>query len=129
VDRRSLTVPELAPEQKSPARPLTETERLIAGLWRDILRLPEVGPTDNFFALGGHSLMAMRLASAIESATGRATPVRTVFDHPTIELQARLIDETPDSPAAPSTAEAPPVFDGLALSEEEMETLRQLAEE
>ena len=59
--------------------PLTETEALLAEVWRDILGVPEVGRTDDFYDLGGHSLLAVRLFSEIEQRTGRRLPV-SIFD-------------------------------------------------
>jgi hypothetical protein len=47
------------------------------------LRRPDVGPHDNFFLHGGHSILAARLAGRIEEVTGRPVGVRAVFNHPT----------------------------------------------
>ncbi len=133
VDRNRLDVPAASAGEKRNTRPLTETERLLAGLWKNLLHVREVHPSDLFFGLGGHSLMAMRLAAAIEAATGCSIPVRTIFENPTLELQARYIDEAAcirtagEEPMA--FGDEPMAFDGLALSEEELATLRAIAGE
>jgi thioesterase domain-containing protein len=77
VDVKALPDPP-APVRAEP--PLTETEVLLAEVWRDILGVAEVGRTDDFYDLGGHSLLAVRLFSEIEQRTGRRLPV-SIFDH------------------------------------------------
>jgi amino acid adenylation domain-containing protein len=77
VDVKALPDP---PAVQRAAEPLTETERLLAEVWRDTLGVPEVGRTDDFYDLGGHSLLAVRLFSEIEQRTGRRLPV-SIFDH------------------------------------------------
>jgi amino acid adenylation domain-containing protein len=71
------------PDPPAPVRaeaPLTETEVLLAEVWRETLGVSEVGRTDDFYDLGGHSLLAVRLFSEIEQRTGRRLPV-SIFDH------------------------------------------------
>ncbi|GIH80015.1 hypothetical protein Plo01_64440 [Planobispora longispora] len=65
--------------------------RQVVDLWRDALGRPGLGPHDNFFLNGGHSVLAVRLISPLEELAGRSLPVRVVFDHPTAaELAAHL---------------------------------------
>lgn len=65
------------PERGEPPRPGVET--MLAGIWREILDVPEIGRTDDFYDLGGHSLLAVRLFSEIERWTGRRLPL-SLFD-------------------------------------------------
>ncbi|RBL83202.1 hypothetical protein DDE05_32200, partial [Streptomyces cavourensis] len=67
-----------------------------------VLNRPGTSPDDDFFRLGGHSLSAARLVTALRARTGAELPVRTVFDHPT---PARL---TPVLEAARGSAAVPP---------------------
>jgi amino acid adenylation domain-containing protein len=59
----------------------TETERQLAVLWAELLATPQIGPDDNFFDLGGHSLLVMQALSRMEKQTGkRLGPRHYVFD-------------------------------------------------
>ncbi|GIJ56364.1 non-ribosomal peptide synthetase [Virgisporangium aurantiacum] len=84
VDRQALV--HVADDPVPVAAPSTVDGELVAtltGLWRDALRRPDVGPHDNFFLHGGHSILAARLAGRIEEVTGHPVGVRAVFTHPT----------------------------------------------
>ncbi|WP_151732832.1 thioester reductase domain-containing protein [Paenibacillus tengchongensis] len=72
--------------------PRTGTERIIAGLWGDILNLDKVGVLDNFFGLGGTSLMAAQLIVKFKNAFGIKLPVRIFFDSSSVEQMALYID-------------------------------------
>jgi amino acid adenylation domain-containing protein len=108
LDRRALPAPDwstLAGEE----RPVTPTQRALAGLVAEVLRLPEVGISDDFFALGGHSMAAMRLLGRIRAALGVDLAVRDIFDAPTVAaLTDRVAGAGADRPAlrpaAPGTA-------------------------
>ena len=66
------------------APPEGETERIVAGIWADVLGVGRVGRHDNFFDLGGHSLLAARVAARVRQAFGVETPVGRLFDRPTL---------------------------------------------
>src|SRR6266576_3276915 len=68
-------------------------EHLLVGIWKDVLGLSSVGIRDNFFEIGGHSLLAARLIARIQDATGRRIPVSAIFRAPTIEDFAGLLRE------------------------------------
>ncbi len=76
---------------RAPANP---TEELLAGIFADVLRLPEVGVEDNFFELGGHSLLIMRVANQVGETLGVELSIRALFDTPTVELLARSLGES-----------------------------------
>jgi acyl carrier protein len=54
-------------------------EELVAGIWRDLLQTDRIGADDNFFEAGGHSLLSLRAAAAIEKQTGCRIQPRILF--------------------------------------------------
>ncbi|MFC0506980.1 type I polyketide synthase [Micromonospora costi] len=96
------------------AAPRTDLEIAIAQVWRDALGVAEVGVDDDFFSLGGNSLVAVQLIAAMRKATGVRLPMRSLFETPTVAGLAARIEElraaTPaaDEPAAPATIPAIP---------------------
>ena len=72
--------------------PNTETEKQVAKIWEDSLGLTDIGLDDNFFDLGGHSLIAVKVMTRIEKEIGKRLPLASLFDNPTISKLARLID-------------------------------------
>ncbi|MGN9806192.1 type I polyketide synthase [Micromonospora sp. L32] len=89
----------------SPA-PRTELEITIAQVWKDGLGVAEVGVDDDFFALGGNSLVAVQLIAAMRKATGVRLPMRSLFETPTVAGLAARIEELRAS-AAPADEPAP----------------------
>src|SRR5262249_6972201 len=70
----------------------TRTENVLARIWCELLNLSRIGIYDNFFALGGHSLMAIRLISKVNSTLNVTLSIPELFQNPTIEQLARVID-------------------------------------
>jgi acyl carrier protein len=68
-------------------------EILLAALWSEILGVERVGIHDNFFDLGGHSLLLMRLHGQVAAETGIDLPVLELFEHPTVAMLARRLNE------------------------------------
>jgi amino acid adenylation domain-containing protein len=73
--------------------PMTQTEQVLSDIWTSILGLDRVGARDNFFDLGGHSLVAAQLTSRIRHALKIEVPVRAVFENPTLKELAAVVDE------------------------------------
>ena len=91
IDRKALPAPDRGGFQAQYAAPRTPTEELLSSLWKDLLQLEQVGIHDNFFEIGGHSLLAIQVISRIRQAFGIELEVRTVFDSPTIAGLAETV--------------------------------------
>ncbi|MGA3564606.1 hybrid non-ribosomal peptide synthetase/type I polyketide synthase [Melissospora conviva] len=95
VDRRALVVPVDAPEsEETPyTPPRTPLEEAVAEVWAGILGVDRVGAYDNFFALGGDSLLAMRAVVHLRKRLDVQVPIRVLFDSPTLEAVAIAIED------------------------------------
>ncbi|QLH25738.1 amino acid adenylation domain-containing protein [Streptomyces sp. Rer75] len=114
VDRRALPEPDWGSGTGSRA-PGTLREETLCRLFAEVLGVDRVGATDSFFALGGHSLSATRLATRIRDVLGLRPTIRDLFEAATpATLAARLDDGTPTTRghliAYRATGEAAPVF-------------------
>lgn len=67
------------------------TARRIADIWKEVLRVDSVGVNQNYFDLGGDSIMAVRIFAEIEKAFNVKLPLATLFEAPTVEELARLV--------------------------------------
>jgi hypothetical protein len=90
VDRAKL--PKGQPAEETAVARESQTEALVAAIWCELLKVPSVKPSANFFDLGGHSLMVIQVQRRLKAATGREIPVVDMFRHPTVHLLAALID-------------------------------------
>ncbi|MGD9901823.1 MAG: SDR family oxidoreductase [Vicinamibacterales bacterium] len=81
--------------------PRTASERLLAALWADALGLDEVGVDDNWFALGGHSLLGIRVLSRVRKACDVTLPPGVFFASPTITAQALLVERAMATRSSP----------------------------
>jgi amino acid adenylation domain-containing protein len=98
VDRRALPAPSAhgadgAETEKAFVAPATEAEETVAAIWRQVLGVPRVGATDDFFALGGHSLLLPQVMHRLRAAFRVEIPLRALFDEPTVEGLALTIEE------------------------------------
>jgi amino acid adenylation domain-containing protein len=108
VERRALPAPELSrgEEQRSLVAAETEIEKLVAGMWEQLLGVDRVGMTEDFFELGGHSLLATQLMSRVREAFGVEVPLRQLFEAPTIAELAQQIEAALKTDAQ---LQAPPI--------------------
>jgi amino acid adenylation domain-containing protein len=80
TDRKALPKPnQISDIGKTKELPNTELEKLISGIWEDILKIQNIGASDDFFELGGHSLLAVQVMSRIEKETGIKLPLTSIF--------------------------------------------------
>ncbi|MEV8474422.1 amino acid adenylation domain-containing protein [Streptomyces sp. NPDC051173] len=108
LDTRALPAPDFAAAAGGRA-PATETQALVCRLYEELLRLPgdTVGIDDNFFDLGGQSLLAARLLTRLRAATGAEVPMAVVFSTPTpAQIAEHLPDSAETAPARPPLAPA-----------------------
>jgi FkbH-like protein len=97
----------------APKPPRTATERALAAIWADVLRLPEVGVADDFFELGGTSLDAVSVFARIAREMGRRLPLTTLIEQPTIEAVAARLDAPEEHQSLvllQGGGEGPPLF-------------------
>ena len=88
ADVAKFARPELDTEYRAPS---DDIERTIVGFWEDLLGVERVGTLDNFFDLGGHSLVAVRLFAKIQQAYNLDFPISVLFEAPTIFACASMI--------------------------------------
>ncbi|WP_309060601.1 non-ribosomal peptide synthase/polyketide synthase [Streptomyces sp.] len=116
LDRRALPEPvwsaTVAAEDTRP--PSTAVERTLAAIWSQVLGVPDVGATDNYFALGGDSILGIQIVSAARRAGLTLTP-RHLFQHQTIAELAAAVDESPAATAT-ATADQGPVVGDVPLT-------------
>jgi thioesterase domain-containing protein len=92
IDRNALPKPANdAVEKRDFTEPSTPTEVLLKEIWEQQLGIKNISITGNFFSLGGHSLVAVKILARIKKLTGKQLPLATLFENSTIEkLSARL---------------------------------------
>ncbi|NDZ97260.1 amino acid adenylation domain-containing protein [Streptomyces sp. SID6673] len=89
VDRKALPEPS-AQVRHDPERiaPRNDIEKAIAAAWSECLSVSDIGVRDNFFDLGGHSLILARIQIALQRELGHAVPIMDLFRNPTVESLA-----------------------------------------
>ena len=76
--------------------PRTGTEKALAAIWAELLKVDSIGVNDSFFDLGGHSLLAFKALSRIRDVFAVDLPVQDFFENPTIAEIAKLLPNTED---------------------------------
>jgi amino acid adenylation domain-containing protein/FkbM family methyltransferase len=109
--------------------PRTETEKALAAIWAELLKVEEVGVNDNFFDMGGHSLLAIKAASRIRDVFELDLPAQILFEKSTIAELAKLLTKAEKSSGHIQRIERR-AQDGaypLSSSQEQLWFLNQLA--
>ncbi|HEX8815442.1 MAG TPA: amino acid adenylation domain-containing protein [Terriglobales bacterium] len=92
VDRKALPRPDLAPvSTKSTAVPQDELQAKLIGIWQSVLGRKDVGIDDNFFEMGGYSILAARLMHRVGQAMGSTLPLALLFQAPTVAKMSALL--------------------------------------
>jgi amino acid adenylation domain-containing protein/non-ribosomal peptide synthase protein (TIGR01720 family) len=92
LDRKALPAPGAAlVRPEADAAPLDPVAESLAGLWAEVLGLERIGPRDNFFDVGGHSLLAFRVISRVQDEYGVTLPVAALFNAPTVAQFAPVV--------------------------------------
>ncbi|MFK0311187.1 amino acid adenylation domain-containing protein [Pseudomonas sp. NPDC090233] len=92
LDRKALPKPDVSQWQQAYVAPRSELERQLAAIWQTLLQVRQVGLHDDFFVLGGHSLLVTQLVSRIRDELGRQATLRQVFEAHTLQAQAALLE-------------------------------------
>ncbi len=111
LDRGKLPAPQADDQsqnnnQRSFVEPRSETERKIADAWAAVLRIERVGADDNFFALGGDSILSIQVVAKCRQAGITNFTTRDLFEHPTVAALARCIDSREHRDIAPAARPA-----------------------
>ncbi|WP_338868536.1 non-ribosomal peptide synthase/polyketide synthase [Myxococcus stipitatus] len=118
IDRKALPAPDASQHASAAAfvAPRNPTEATLASLFSEVLRVPRVGALDDFFALGGHSLVATQAIFRIRTAFGVELPLRALFESPSVALLAERIQSAVRSAHLPPK---PPLKPRAALSQDD----------
>lgn len=102
LDRRALPEPQRGRDEGTAfAAPESDSQRLIAQIWSDVLRVERIGIDDDFFDLGGHSLLAAQVVAKLRRSAGAGVSVLDLFKNPTVRGLATLLD-TPAAERGPA---------------------------
>lgn len=107
IDRGGLPAPDRGPASTVAdfTPPSEGVEEVIAGVWEEVLGVERVGRDDNFFDLGGHSLLTIRVHTLLARKVQRPMSITDLFRFPTVRALAEFLGEDPDA-GAPATVEA-----------------------
>jgi len=101
VDRQALPIPEgLRPESEAAYVPGTEVEQTIAAVWQEVLHVCQVGIHENFFDLGGHSLLMAQVHNKLQDLLDRDIATIDLFKYPTISSLAKYLSPKPNEQPA-----------------------------
>jgi acyl carrier protein len=91
IDRQSLPAPEDLSSARAYVPPGSATEKVVAGIWEEVLQVKQVGVQDDFFKLGGHSLLATQVVSRVREHFKVEVSLRTLFEKPTVSALAEAV--------------------------------------
>jgi acyl carrier protein len=114
IERKALPSPEEVAFGARSGPPSTELEKRIANVWTEVLGLEAVGVDDDFFEIGGHSILAIRLAAKLSEAIGKEVPLMTIFEAPTVAALAAEVRQAGDRSL--KALDTPPPASGLSAA-------------
>ncbi|WP_409286146.1 phosphopantetheine-binding protein, partial [Pseudomonas protegens] len=91
LDRKGLPEPDASQLQQVYEAPQSELEQKLAAIWAQILCLPRVGLNDNFFEVGGHSLLAIQITSRVQAELGLEVPLAQLFQTESLRAYAEVV--------------------------------------
>jgi amino acid adenylation domain-containing protein len=92
LDKKALPAPDFQLEKRQHEPPRSELEKIIARAWREVLEIDNVGVHDNFFDIGGHSILAKLVQAKLYAALGQEVDLVALFQFPTIAALAGFLD-------------------------------------
>ncbi|UFH45637.1 amino acid adenylation domain-containing protein [Flavobacterium galactosidilyticum] len=92
IDRKALSQYKIN-KKGNYTYPKTETQKLVAEIWKKCLNIEKVDIYSNFFEIGGHSIVAVKVMNEIEKETGKRLPLSSLFQSSTIEKLAQLLED------------------------------------
>jgi acyl carrier protein len=92
IDRKALPDPEITDLKTEYVAPRNEIEVKLAAIWQELLKTERAGIYDNFFEVGGHSLLAMRVVSAIARDLSVSIPINILFQFSSISGLSKYIE-------------------------------------
>jgi amino acid adenylation domain-containing protein len=118
VNRQALPAPDWSQLSRGErTAPKDNLESILVRIWERVLGVPNIGVDDNFFDLGGHSVLAVRLLSEVEKVVGRKIPLSSLFRGSTVATLANVLREGSESAPEPLVTEfnagmesSPPIF-------------------
>ncbi|WP_163946510.1 non-ribosomal peptide synthetase [Paenibacillus sp. SYP-B3998] len=127
VNKNALTQPAgMVPNDTAYIPPNNLTEETLCRIWRNLLGVTKLGIRDNFFELGGHSLKAMSLMSHVHKQMSVKITLRDIFDHPTVEQLAKVIQKQDNHQFIPIVKAKERDYYPLSSSQKRLFILHQL---
>ncbi|NME81503.1 non-ribosomal peptide synthetase, partial [Rhodococcus sp. 105337] len=124
LDRKALPSPTF--ETREFRAPQTAVEQTVASVFAEVLGVERVGADDDFFALGGNSLIAMQAVARLSAALDTQVPVRVLFEASTVEALAGLLESSSFAGRVPLVAGTRPAQIPLSLAQQRMWFLNRL---
>ncbi|HXB57699.1 MAG TPA: amino acid adenylation domain-containing protein [Vicinamibacteria bacterium] len=133
VDRRGLPASVFErPREIAFVPPRSPVEEAVAGIWREVLGIEQVGVHDDFFDLGGHSLTGTQVLARVQDAFGVQLPLRRIFESPSVAGLAGAVEAAGEQRLGPEAAPLVPVARdrdlALSFAQERLWFLHQLEE-
>jgi amino acid adenylation domain-containing protein len=102
LDRKALPSPAESATANTYRTASTSMETALVGIWQEVLKRPQIGVSDNFFDIGGHSLLAVILMTKLRTQLQVIAPLSKLIEHPTIEQLAHYLETLDEGAMTPS---------------------------